>query len=152
MKRFGQPTDQSQVANVILRGAFAALFVLSLFQQAGGRICDRTVIGVLTSGASSDFSSAWGGHGCGSTGASWAGTEDGLQCDALLPARRGWLIIVPGGMPRFSRVADAVRNRFHGNTRPHVQRTKAVFCDYSSLRSILHPHFSLIAHASSVLC
>jgi len=151
MKRFGQPTDQRQVANVILRGAFAALFVLSLFQQAGGRICDRTVIDVLTSGASSDHDASWGDHGRGATGASWAGTEDGLQCDALLPARRGWLVIV-SVPPRSHRAADAVRSRFHGNTRPHVQRTKAVFCDYSSLRSILHPHFSLIAHASSVLC
>jgi hypothetical protein len=151
MKRFGLPIDQRRVANVILRGAFAALLALTLLQQAGGRMCDRTVIGVLTSGTASGSDASWGGHGCGATGTSWAGTEDGLQCDALLPARRGWLVIVPG-MPRFSRAADAVRSRFHGNTRPHVQRTKAVFCDYSSLRSILHPHFSVIAHASSVLC
>jgi len=115
-------------------------------------MCDRTVIGVLTSGAASDSGSSWGGTGRGATGTFWAGTEDGLQCDALLPVRRGGLVIVVPGMPRFSRAADAVRSRFHGNNRPHVQRTKAVFCDYSSLRSILHPHFSLIAHASSVLC
>lgn len=151
MKRFGHPTDQSQIANVILRGAFAALLAWTLLQQAGGRICGRTAVGVLTSGASPDAGASWGGQGPDATGASWDGTEDGLQCDALLPARRGWLVIV-SDTPRFHRAADVARSRFHGNTRPHVQRTKAVFCDYSSLRSILHPHFSLIAHASSVLC
>ncbi len=152
MQRFGHPIDQRRVANVFLKGTFAALLALTLLQQEGGRMCDTTVIGVLTSGAASGSDASWGGHGCGATGTSWAGTEDGLQCDALLPARRGWLIVVSGGGARFSRVAEAARSRFHGNTRPHVQRTKAVYCDYSSLRSILHPHFSLIAHASSVLC
>lgn len=151
MKRFGHPTDQSQIANVILRGAFAVLFALTFLLQTGGRICDGTLLGMFTSGASSDSEASWSGQGRGATGASWAGTEDGLQCDALLPVRRGWLVIV-SDTSRFHRVVDAARSRFHGNTRPHVQRTKAVFCDYSSLRSILHPHFSLIAHASSVLC
>ncbi|HQL51430.1 MAG: hypothetical protein KBA18_06560 [Kiritimatiellae bacterium] len=151
MKRFGQSTDQGSVANVISRVAFAALLALTLLQQTGGRLCDGAALGAFTAGAPSDSEPSWSGRGCDVAGAVWSGTEDGLACDALLPARRVKLVIASDSF-RFHRSPDGVRTRFHGNTRPPILRTKAVFCEFSSLRSILHPHFSWIAHASSVLC
>lgn len=71
-------------------------------------------------------------------------------CEAVLTERKRHLVHAHAGQPK-----PAVREPigvFHNNCRPVVLRTHAIFCDFDRLRHILHPHLSLIAHASSVLC
>ena len=77
-------------------------------------------------------------------------TCDGRANEAVLTDRRQLKLI---GTPvcRVSPVPETIQ-RFHNNSRPLLLRTMAVFCDFSLLRSILHPHFALIAHTSTVLC
>ena len=79
-----------------------------------------------------------------------ATARDGLACEAELTDRRQ-LSLVSAARCR-ARAAGAQPLRFHNNSRPVVLRTRAVFCDFSLLRCILHPQLALIAHASAVLC
>ena len=150
MKRFGQESN-GQSVNVIRRAAFAALFALAFLLQTGGRVCTGTLLGALTSGGVANSESSWGGQGGDAAGSSWTGVEDGLQCDALLPARRGGLVVAFDTL-RFVRAPNFMWSRHHGNMCLPLRRARAGFCNFSSLRSILHPYFFLLAHASPVLC
>ena len=150
MKRFGQVSNERSV-NVIRRVTFAVLFALALLLQTGGHVCTGTLLGVFMSGGSADSASSWCGQGGDTAGSSWTGAEDGLQCDALLPERRGGLVVVFDTL-RFVRTPDVVWSRYHDNMRPPLRRARAGFCNFSSLRNILHPHFFLLAHTSPVLC
>ena len=71
-------------------------------------------------------------------------------CEAVLTERKRHLVLSHAGQPKPA--APATIGVFHNNCRPVVLRTHAIFCDFDRLRHILHPHLSLIAHASSVLC
>ncbi len=150
MKRCGQGSN-GQVMNVIRKMAFAALFALVTLLQMGGSLHTGILLKVLTSGDTSDAGASWCGQGGDAAGTSWMGDQDGLQCDALLPVRRVGLIVALVTL-RFNRVPEAAWSRYHDNMRPPLQRAMAVFCNFSLLRSILHPHLFLLAHASSVLC
>ena len=74
---------------------------------------------------------------------------DGLSCEAVLTNRR--LSLVSSSV-RCARWAAVPLPRFHNNSRPPLLRTRAIFCDFARLRSILHPQLALLAHASTVLC
>ena len=150
MKRFGQVSNERSV-NVIRRVTFAVLFALALLLQTGGHVRTGTLLCVFMSGGSADSASSWCGQGGDTAGSSWTGAEDGLQCDALLPERRGGLVVAFDTL-RFVRAPNFMWSRHHGNMCLPLRRARVVFCNFSSLRSILHPHFFLLAHASPALC
>jgi hypothetical protein len=150
MKRFEQVSNEQSV-NVIRRVTFAVLFASAFLLQTNGRVCTGSLLGVFTSGGSADAESSWGGQGGDAAGTSWAGAEDGLHCDALLPEHRSGFVVVFDTL-RFVRTPDVVWSRYHDNMRPPLRRARAGFCNFSSLRNILHPHFFLLAHTSPVLC
>ena len=70
-------------------------------------------------------------------------------CEAVLTERKA-RILSSSGQPKPP--APRSLEIFHNNCRPVVLHKCAVFCDFARLRHILHPHISLIAHTSSVLC
>lgn len=70
-------------------------------------------------------------------------------CEAVLTERKS-LVVCSTDKPKPT--VPRPLGVFHNNYRPVVLRTRAVFCDFTRLRHILHPHLALIAHASSVLC
>ncbi len=80
----------------------------------------------------------------------FATSRDGLAREAELTSRRR-LSPVSAARCR-TRTAVFQPLRFHNNSRPVILRTRAVFCNFALLRSILHPQLALIAHASTVLC
>jgi hypothetical protein len=70
-------------------------------------------------------------------------------CEAILCDRRPLIPSFRKAHPKPEPVAISV---FHANARPVVLRTRAVFCDFSLLRCVLHPHFRLLENSTTVLC
>jgi len=70
-------------------------------------------------------------------------------CEADLTERKS-RVLLSSGQPKPT--APRQLEIFHNNFRPVILRRCAIFCDFTRLRHILHAHFALIAHTSSVLC
>jgi len=70
-------------------------------------------------------------------------------CEAVLTERK--LLIRSSANPSKS-VLPRTPDIFHNNCRPVLLRSRAIYCDFTRLRHILHPHFSLNVHTTSVLC
>lgn len=54
--------------------------------------------------------------------------------------------------PRRAHAPSAPISIFHNDLRPVTLRARAIFCDFSSLRHVLHPHLHFLANATAVLC
>ena len=142
MRVFGQ--NANRLLRVARSAALAAGLCLLAIHSVGAGACRA---GALASGPAADSSFAAGGMAPSAFALTRA--SDGLSCEAVLTNRR--LYLVSPGVP-CARCAAAPLPRFHNNSRPPRLRTRAVFCDFSLLRSILHPQLALLAHASAVLC
>lgn len=70
-------------------------------------------------------------------------------CEAILCDRRPLIPTFRNARPKSQPVVISV---FHANARPVLLRTRAVFCDFSLLRCVLHPHFRLLENSTTVLC
>jgi len=70
-------------------------------------------------------------------------------CEAILSNRR---LLIPSFRSSRSGSMPLAITVFHGNARPVLLRTRAVFCDFSLLRSVLHPHFCLLENSTTILC
>ncbi len=81
--------------------------------------------------------------------AAWASSCDNGTCDAVVTDRR---TVVTRATPKRARYLPLPLFRFHNNSRPVTLRDRAIYCDFSRLRSVLHPQFAFIAHTSAVLC
>jgi len=88
-------------------------------------------------------------YGAGPSPTQLATACDGLTSDAVLTDRRR-LALVSTSAQRLRQPTDSLP-RFH-SCRPKTLRTKAVYCNFFCLRSILHPQLALISHTSMVLC
>lgn len=146
MTRIVQQTEKPKIASALQAVAFAVALCLLAFHQLGGA---APALSVLCAPPASG-PAAWSPSGDSSADSAWTDATNDFTSEALLTERRTRLL-TGGEPPRFRPAGDAC-SRFHGRFRPPAVRAKAVFCDVSSLRNVLYPHFSLIAHSSSVLC
>jgi hypothetical protein len=134
---------QKNVRSTLLCGCLCLLAL----QQCGIR-CASVIDQLLT--ARHPASSSFAAGNIPSSAAALANACDGLSSDAVLTDRRQ-LSLVSAGLGR-TRAAFVPMARFHNDSRPRIIRTRAVFCDFSLLRSILHPQLGFLEHAAAVLC
>jgi hypothetical protein len=136
-----------QLQKIVRSALLCGCLCLLAFHQLGDAPASLVRwLGATPQSASLSFSAG----GDASATATLACARDGLSRDAELTDRRQ-LSLVSDVRCR-ARAVGIQPTRFHNNSRPVVLRTRAVFCDFARLRSILHPQFALIAHTSAVLC
>lgn len=144
-------TPSSQTLSHLMKAARAALLFGCLcflvFQQLGygARLLVDTLCLTQLAAQSQTLSSDAG-----------TGTHESFSTDRLAPANEAVLTEKRERLPS----ADAPRSRhpllpistFHNNCRPILLRTRAIYCDFSLLRCILHPHFRFLENTATVLC
>lgn len=134
---------QKIVRSALLCGCLCLLAFLQLGNASASLVRGH---GTAQHPVSISFSAGAGAYST----ATLACARDGLSREAELTDRRQ-LSLVSDARGR-TQAAVTQPTRFHNNSRPVVLRTRAVFCDFTRLRSILHPQLALIAHTSAVLC
>ncbi len=147
MRSFGQQMIKALRST---RWAFLSfgLCLLALQQVGTGSLA---VAAGLRSSSASSADSAFSQNAATAATVAWGSNREGLCYDAVLTNRRQTGLVLAASVCRM-RLLTAVLPRFHNNSRPTVLRTRAIFCEFSRLRSILHPQLAFLAHTATVLC
>jgi len=147
MSRFSQQMIQALRKT---RWAFLSFGLSLLALQQVGTGSSAIAAGLRASPAASP-DSAFSQNAATPATAAWGSNREGLCCEAVLTNRRQTGLVQAHSVCRM-RLLTAVLPRFHNNSRPTVLRTRAIFCEFSRLRSILHPQLAFLAHTATVLC
>lgn len=147
MSSFGQQMTKALRST---RWAFLSFGLCLLALQQVGTGSLAVAAGLRPSSASST-DSAFSQNAATTATAAWGSNREGLCCEAVLPNRRQTVLVQAASVCRM-RLLTAVLPRFHNNSRPIVLRTRAVFCEFSRLQSILHPQLAFLSHTATVLC
>lgn len=122
---------------------------LLVFQQVGTG--SLALAAGLRSSTADSTGSAFSQNAPSPASAAWGNNQDGLSSEAVLTNRRQTRLVQSHAVSRI-RVPGAILPRFHNNSRPTVLRTRAVFCEFTRLKSILHPQLAFLANTVTVLC